>query len=89
MELKRYFELLRRWLWLLILGTVLGAISALVASSLEHPVYQATATFLNVRHIRHCCYVWLFFFSVFSHLFQCLHRVKIDKPSSTAPHGYH
>jgi polysaccharide biosynthesis transport protein len=45
-ELKQYFDLLLRWLWLLILGTLLGAVSAFVASSLQHPVYQATSTLL-------------------------------------------
>jgi succinoglycan biosynthesis transport protein ExoP len=45
-ELKQYFELLVRWLWLLVLGTFLGAVSAFVASSLQHPVYQATSTLL-------------------------------------------
>ena len=46
MELKQYFDLLLRWLWLLVLGVILGAGAAFVASSLQHPVYQATSTLL-------------------------------------------
>ena len=46
MELKQYFDLLLRWLWLIILGTLLGAVSAFVASRLQRPVYQATSTLL-------------------------------------------
>ncbi len=46
MELKQYFQLLVRWLWLLALGTVLGAGSAFIASRLQTPVYQATTTLL-------------------------------------------
>src|SRR4026207_200295 len=46
MELKQYFDLVRRWLWLIVLGTVLGAGSAYVASRLQTPVYQATTTLL-------------------------------------------
>ena len=46
MELKQYFDLLLRWLWLIVLGVVLGAASAFVASRLQHPVYQATSTLL-------------------------------------------
>jgi len=45
-ELKQYFELARRWLWLLVLGTVLGAASAFVVSRLQEPVYQASTTML-------------------------------------------
>jgi capsular exopolysaccharide synthesis family protein len=45
-ELKQYLELSRRWLWLLILGTVVGAGSAFGASQLQTPEYRATATVL-------------------------------------------
>jgi len=46
LELKQYFDLLRRWLWLLVLGTVLGAASAFIVSRWQTPVYQATSTLL-------------------------------------------
>ncbi len=46
MEIKQTLELLVRWIWLIVLGTALGGASAFVASSLAHPVYQATATLL-------------------------------------------
>ena len=46
MELKQYFELVMRWLWLIVLGTVLGAGSAFVASQLQTPEYRATAMVL-------------------------------------------
>ena len=42
MELKHYFDLLMRWLAMVILG----AASAFARSSLQAPVYQATPTLL-------------------------------------------
>ena len=37
-EIRRYLELLRRWLWLIVLGTALAAGSAYVASRLSTPI---------------------------------------------------
>ncbi|MDI7277664.1 MAG: Wzz/FepE/Etk N-terminal domain-containing protein, partial [Anaerolineae bacterium] len=45
-EIRRYLELLRRWLWLIVLGTALAAGSAYVASRLSTPIYEASATLL-------------------------------------------
>lgn len=46
MELRRYFNLLLRWWWLLALGTVLAAGSAYAVSKSSTPVYQASTTLL-------------------------------------------
>ena len=42
MELKQYLYLFKRWLWLLILGLVLGLIAGYVISTYQQPVYQAS-----------------------------------------------
>ncbi|MEW5940084.1 MAG: polysaccharide biosynthesis tyrosine autokinase [Chloroflexota bacterium] len=49
MELKRYFALVRRWLWLGILGAVLGAAGGYYFSSNQTPVYQASTRFMILR----------------------------------------
>ncbi len=49
MELKQYFQIVRRWLWLLILGAVLGGGAGYFASGLQQPVYQATTRALVIR----------------------------------------
>lgn len=46
MELKQYLDLARRWLWLLALGTIVGAAGAYIVSRLQTPEYRATATVL-------------------------------------------
>ncbi|MBI1802724.1 MAG: polysaccharide biosynthesis tyrosine autokinase [Chloroflexi bacterium] len=46
MEIRYYFDLLRRWAWLLLLGIVLGGGLAFAASRLTTPVYSATTTLL-------------------------------------------
>jgi capsular exopolysaccharide synthesis family protein len=46
MELRKYFSLLRRWAWLIILGTLLAGVSAYVVSRLTTPVYSASAKLL-------------------------------------------
>jgi len=45
-DLREYIWVLRRWLWLILLCTVLAAVAAFVVSSLVEPVYEATATLL-------------------------------------------
>ena len=42
MELKQYFQIVRRWLWLLILGFALGGGAGYYYSTLQKPVYQAS-----------------------------------------------
>ncbi len=49
MELKRYFFLFRRWVWLLILGGVLGAAGGYLGSANQTPVYQANTRFVILR----------------------------------------
>jgi succinoglycan biosynthesis transport protein ExoP len=45
-ELKRYGAILWHWVWLIVLGTVLGAGAAYVSSRLTIPVYAASTTLL-------------------------------------------
>ena len=40
MELKLYISLFRKWLWLLLLGALLGGAVAYVVSIYQQPVYQ-------------------------------------------------
>jgi len=35
MELKQYFQIVRRWAWLLILGLILGATGGYVGSRMQ------------------------------------------------------
>jgi len=46
LELRQYYFIVRRWLWLIVLCTVLGAGSAFGVSSHTTPVYQASTTLL-------------------------------------------
>ena len=48
-ELRQYWAVIRRWLWLIVLGTFLAGASALVVSSLTPATYQAEARVLIVR----------------------------------------
>lgn len=45
-SLKQYFWLLVRWSWVIILVGVLTGVSAIAASKLQTPIYQATTTVL-------------------------------------------
>jgi len=46
LDLRQYFLVMRRWLWLIVGCTLLAAISAFVVSSRMTPVYSASATLL-------------------------------------------
>jgi capsular exopolysaccharide synthesis family protein len=46
MELKRYFALARRWVWLGILGLLLGAAGGYFYSAQQTPLYQASTRFV-------------------------------------------
>ncbi|MCS6842795.1 MAG: polysaccharide biosynthesis tyrosine autokinase [Caldilineales bacterium] len=46
MELREYVNLLRKWLWLILVTTVSAAIIAFFVSRGQTPIYQATATVL-------------------------------------------
>ncbi|MCJ7519497.1 MAG: Wzz/FepE/Etk N-terminal domain-containing protein, partial [Anaerolineaceae bacterium] len=48
-DLKKYWVLLKRWTWLLILGLVLGATTGYGASRLQTPVYQAVTKVMVTR----------------------------------------
>lgn len=42
MDLRELFLIMRRWLWLLILGAILGGVSTYIFSVYQQPVYEAT-----------------------------------------------
>ena len=46
MELKNYLQILIRWLWLLLLCTLLGIGSGYLGSRLQKPTYQASTKIL-------------------------------------------
>jgi polysaccharide biosynthesis transport protein len=48
-DLKKYWLLLKRWIWLLILGLLLGAGAGYLASRLQTPVYAATTKVMIAR----------------------------------------
>ena len=46
MELRGYFSIIWKWLWLIVLGTLLAGVTAYVVSKNTIPVYQASTTLL-------------------------------------------
>jgi len=46
MEFKQYLQIVRKWLWLIVLGTLLAAGVSYGVSSLLPPVYRASTSFL-------------------------------------------
>lgn len=46
MELRQYSSILLKWLWLIILGTLLAGATAFLVSKMMTPVYQASTTLL-------------------------------------------
>ena len=46
MELRQYWELLRKWLWLILLTTLVAGVSAFVISIRQTPIYQASTRLL-------------------------------------------
>ena len=46
MELKNYLQILIRWIWLLLLCTLLGTGSGYIASRLGKPIYEASTKIL-------------------------------------------
>ena len=46
MELKNYLQTLIRWIWLLVLCTLLGLVSGYIASRLGKPIYEASTKIL-------------------------------------------
>ncbi len=49
MELRRLFIILRRWLWLIVIGFLLGLAGGVVLSIVQTPVYTATTKVLATR----------------------------------------
>lgn len=49
MELKQYFQIMRRWTWFLILGLALGGAGGYAFSRTQEPVYQASTRALVMR----------------------------------------
>ncbi len=49
MELRQYIELFRRWVWLVILGLVLGVAGGYGASTLQEPIYQSATRVMVSR----------------------------------------
>ncbi|MFZ0548007.1 MAG: polysaccharide biosynthesis tyrosine autokinase [Candidatus Promineifilaceae bacterium] len=49
MELKLLFILLRRWIWLLLIGLILGAGAGFFISTRQTPVYQATTKVMVIQ----------------------------------------
>jgi polysaccharide biosynthesis transport protein len=50
MEIKKYLMLVQKWLWLILLGLVLGSGIGIVASFFQKPVYQASTKILVTRN---------------------------------------
>ena len=46
MELRQYWELFRKWLWLILLTTVIAAVAAYFFSSRQTPIYRASTRLL-------------------------------------------
>ncbi len=44
MEVRRYWEVIRKWLWLIAIGVVIAGVAAYIVSSSIQPMYRATAT---------------------------------------------
>lgn len=51
MELRQYWELLKKWLWLIVLTTVVSAIAAYVVSINQTPIYQASTRLLVSQNL--------------------------------------
>jgi len=51
MELRQYWELLRKWLWLILLTTVIAAAAAYFFSSRQTPIYQASIRLLVSQNL--------------------------------------
>lgn len=49
MELRQYFNTIRRWLWLILLATAVATVSSYLATRQQPPIYRATATLMVGR----------------------------------------
>ena len=46
MDIKQLFSTFKRWLWLVVLGTIIGGALGYYISNRQTPVYQAQARFV-------------------------------------------
>lgn len=51
MELRQYLITIRKWLWLIVLATVVATVASYVATRQQPPVYRATTTLIVGRTI--------------------------------------
>lgn len=49
MEIKQIFTVFRRWLWLILVGVIVGAVGGYLFSNRQTPVFQATTKFVVMR----------------------------------------
>ena len=49
MAIKQFLLAAKRWVWLLLLGTILGAVGGYLFSSRQTPIYQASTRFVVLR----------------------------------------
>lgn len=49
MDIRKIFNIIKRWVWLLILGGVLAGVGGYIVSSRQTPVYQASTRFVVLR----------------------------------------
>ena len=49
MEIRRYFVIIRRWLWLGILGLLIGGVAGYYSTANQTPMYQASTRFVILR----------------------------------------
>jgi capsular polysaccharide biosynthesis protein len=52
MEIIHYFNLLKRWGWLLALGLIIGLLGGYLASYYQEPVYEASTKIMISREIQ-------------------------------------
>ena len=44
MELRQYFNTIRKWLWLILLATLVATVSSFIATRKQPPIYSAGTT---------------------------------------------
>jgi succinoglycan biosynthesis transport protein ExoP len=49
MDIKQFLVLIKRWVWLIVLGAVIGAAGGYYYSSRQTPIYQASTRFVVLR----------------------------------------
>ena len=49
MEIKKFYTLFRRWLWLMLTGLILAAVGGYLISARQTPMYQASTRFVVMR----------------------------------------